>query len=122
MAVADQLRSDVPDFGPGDTVAVHAKVVEGDKDTVFLPDGRYAQMRNVWFLPSVEALMHWMKRCGLKNVHMIDCSSTTTEEQRATDWMRFHSLSDFLDPSDHRKSIEGHPAPKRAIVTARVPG
>ena len=39
MAVADQLRDDIPDFGPGDTVAVHAKVVEGDKERIQVFEG-----------------------------------------------------------------------------------
>lgn len=30
-AVAKQLKTDVPEFGPGDTIAVHVKVTEGDK-------------------------------------------------------------------------------------------
>jgi large subunit ribosomal protein L19 len=30
----DSLRSDVPDFGPGDTLKVHVKVVEGNKERV----------------------------------------------------------------------------------------
>jgi tRNA (mo5U34)-methyltransferase len=47
---------------------------------------------------------------------------TSIEEQRSTDWMTFHSLANFLDPQDSSKSIEGHPAPRRAVFTARVPG
>ncbi len=39
MAAADQLRTDLPDFGPGDTVAVHAKVVEGDKERIQVFEG-----------------------------------------------------------------------------------
>jgi len=30
----EQLRSDVPEFRPGDTVKVHVKVVEGEKERV----------------------------------------------------------------------------------------
>lgn len=30
----DSLRSDVPDFAPGDTLKVHVKVVEGNKERV----------------------------------------------------------------------------------------
>jgi large subunit ribosomal protein L19 len=30
----EQLREDVPDFGPGDTVRVHVKVVEGSRERV----------------------------------------------------------------------------------------
>jgi tRNA (mo5U34)-methyltransferase len=36
--------------------------------------------------------------------------------------MTFHSLANFLDPEDSSKTIEGYPAPRRAVVTARVPG
>jgi len=31
-AVADQLKTDIPNFKPGDTVAVEVKMVEGDKE------------------------------------------------------------------------------------------
>ncbi len=30
----EQLRTDVPEFNPGDTVRVHVKVVEGDKERI----------------------------------------------------------------------------------------
>ena len=32
-------RSDIPDFGSGDTVRVHAKVVEGDKERIQVFEG-----------------------------------------------------------------------------------
>jgi ribosomal protein L19, bacterial type len=35
----EQLRSDVPDFRPGDTVRVHAKVVEGSRERIQLFEG-----------------------------------------------------------------------------------
>ncbi|MDZ7374747.1 MAG: 50S ribosomal protein L19 [candidate division KSB1 bacterium] len=34
LVTASQLKTDIPEFGPGDTVAVHVKVVEGDKERV----------------------------------------------------------------------------------------
>jgi len=42
-------------------------------------------------------------------------------EQRATDWMRFQSLPEFLDPADHSRTVEGLPAPTRAVLIARKP-
>ncbi|MCI7240825.1 50S ribosomal protein L19 [Aerococcus suis] len=41
----EQLRSDIPDFRPGDTVRVHAKVVEGDRERIQLFDGVVIQRR-----------------------------------------------------------------------------
>jgi tRNA (mo5U34)-methyltransferase len=32
--------------------------------------------------------------------------------------MHFESLADFLDPLDDNHTVEGHPAPLRAILTA----
>jgi len=35
----EQLKSDVPEFGPGDTVKVHVRVVEGGKERVQVFEG-----------------------------------------------------------------------------------
>ena len=36
---ADSLRADIPDFRPGDTVKVHARVVEGNRSRVQIFQG-----------------------------------------------------------------------------------
>ncbi|WMS88220.1 tRNA 5-methoxyuridine(34)/uridine 5-oxyacetic acid(34) synthase CmoB [Pleionea litopenaei] len=105
---------------PGGEIVLETLVVDGDKDTVFVPSGRYAQMRNVWFLPSALALEHWLTRCGFKNVRTVDLNRTSLDEQRATEWMTFHSLADYMDPNDPLKTVEGHPGPTRAIVVAEA--
>src|SRR3712207_1785568 len=35
----EQLRADIPDFGPGDTVRVHVRVVEGNRERVQVFEG-----------------------------------------------------------------------------------
>lgn len=105
---------------PGGELVLETLVVEGDENKVLVPEQRYAQMRNVWFLPSCKALTIWMGRCGFKNIRLLDVSKTTIEEQRSTEWMRFHSLNDFLDPVDQNLTCEGLPAPIRAIFVANV--
>ncbi|MGB0370549.1 MAG: tRNA 5-methoxyuridine(34)/uridine 5-oxyacetic acid(34) synthase CmoB [Opitutales bacterium] len=107
-------------LAPGGQLILETLVVEGNEHTVLVPNGRYAQMRNVWFLPSVKMLTAWMKRLRFKDVQVLDVTRTTTEEQRTTDWMTFDSLKKFLDPSDSAKTIEGYPGPLRAIITARA--
>ena len=77
-------------------------------------------MGNVWFLPSPEALISWMDKAGFVDIELLDVSQTTIDEQRSTDWMTFFSLANFLDPNDPAKTVEGHPAPTRALITARV--
>ncbi|NVJ61989.1 MAG: tRNA 5-methoxyuridine(34)/uridine 5-oxyacetic acid(34) synthase CmoB [Gammaproteobacteria bacterium] len=104
---------------PGGQLVLETLVVEGDETTVFVPAGRYAQMRNVWFLPSTAALEHWLRRIGFKNVKTVDVNVTSIEEQRATDWMTFHSLSDYLDKdNNYSTTVEGHPPPTRAVIVA----
>jgi len=36
---AKRIRSDVPEFGPGDTVRIHVKVVEGEKERLQIFQG-----------------------------------------------------------------------------------
>jgi tRNA (mo5U34)-methyltransferase len=50
----------------------------------------------------------------------VDVSRTTPSEQRRTDWMPFDSLEAALDPQDALTTIEGHPAPLRAVAIART--
>jgi tRNA (mo5U34)-methyltransferase len=106
---------------PGGELILETLIVEGGRETVFMPQGRYAKMRNVWFLPSIEAMTLWLERCGFTDIACVDTNRTSLEEQRATEWMHFESLADFLDPDDVGKTIEGHPAPLRAIFTATRP-
>jgi large subunit ribosomal protein L19 len=42
---AEQVRTDIPEFDPGDDVAVHFKVVEGDKQRVQIFRGLCIQKR-----------------------------------------------------------------------------
>lgn len=102
----------------GGELVLETLVVEGDEQTVFMPGERYAQMRNLWYLPSTAALTVWMQRVGFKNIRVVDVAATTTEEQRATEWMTSQSLVDFLDPHDPTQTIEGYPAPLRAVLIA----
>ncbi len=96
-------------------------VVEGDERTVLIPGDRYAQMRNVYFIPSALALKNWLEKCGFVDVRIVDVCQTTTGEQRRTDWMITESLAEFLDPNDSSKTIEGYPAPLRAVLIAKKP-
>ena len=117
----DHLRRMRDQLAHGGTLLLETLVIEGDDTTVLVPEGRYAQMRNVWFLPSARALASWCRRAGFRNVEICDETVTSEQEQRATDWMTFQSLSDYLDPSDPTKTVEGHPRPRRAILRAERP-
>lgn len=105
---------------PGGELVLETLIINGDEQQVLVPEGRYGKMRNVWFLPSAEAIQLWLARCGFKQIRLLDISTTTTEEQRATEWMSFESLIDYLDPQNPSLTVEGHPAPVRAVFSAVV--
>lgn len=105
----------------GGELIVETLIVAGDQGTVFQPQGRYAKMRNVWFLPSIATMTLWLQHCGFTEIACVDTNRTSRDEQRSTEWMHFESLADFLDPDDAEKTIEGHPAPLRAIFKAIKP-
>lgn len=103
----------------GGELVLETLVIEGDANTVLVPHDRYAQMNNVYFLPSVAALIGWLEKAGFTDVRCVDVAVTSTEEQRKTEWMTYHSLADFLDPNDAKKTVEGYPAPMRATIIAK---
>jgi tRNA (mo5U34)-methyltransferase len=105
----------------GGELILETLIVEGDEGKVLMPEGRYAKMRNVWFLPAVATMLLWLRRCGFKNVECVDVNRTSTAEQRQTEWMTFESLADFLDPEDQTRTVEGDPAPERAVFVATAP-
>ena len=111
----EQLKSLLSQKG---TLVLETLVVSGDELTCLVPQGRYAQMRNVWFLPSVDMLCGWLKKIGFKNIQVIDESLTTPDEQRTTEWMKFHSLSEFLS-ANQKQTVEGYSPPKRVIITCQ---
>lgn len=108
-------------LAPGGQLILETLVVRGDENTCLVPNGRYAKMRNVWFIPSSKNLEVWLARLGFKDIRTVDENQTSIEEQRSTDWMLFESLPDFLDPNDADKTIEGHPAPLRTVIVANKP-
>jgi len=105
----------------GGELVLETLVIEGDENTVLVPTDRYAQMRNVSFFPSAKALKIWLEKCGLEDVRIVDENVTTTDEQRTTEWMTHNSLPDYLDPENPNRTVDGYPAPRRAILVAKNP-
>lgn len=106
---------------PGGQLVLETLVIEGEEGRVLVPQERYAQMGNIWFIPSPKTLLGWLRRAGFRNPRVVDVTPTSTGEQRSTEWMRFHSLADFLDPAQPKRTVEGLPAPVRGIFLAEAP-
>ncbi len=106
----------------GGELCLETLVIKGEAGRVLVPPGRYARMRNVWFIPSSQELVAWLLRCGFINVRVVDESATSVEEQRATEWMQFESLEQCLNRENPALTVEGLPAPRRAVLLAEKPG
>lgn len=92
--------------------------IESDGSDVIVPQDKFAKMRGIWFMPTVGMLKLWLRRTGFTEIEVVDVSVTDASEQRKTDFMPFESLSDFLDPQDPQRTIEGYPAPVRVVISA----
>jgi len=103
---------------PEGELILETLVIPSSYGNLLMPKDRYAKMRNVWFIPDTQQLEVWLQRCNFKNIRVIDVSLTAIEEQRTTTWMPFESLPDFLSPNHPETTIEGYPAPRRAIIIA----
>ncbi|MGC9421109.1 tRNA 5-methoxyuridine(34)/uridine 5-oxyacetic acid(34) synthase CmoB [Vibrio sp.] len=113
-----QLKSQLVEGGE---LVLETLVIEGDENAVLVPFDRYAQMRNVYFFPSAKALKGWLEKVGFVDVRIVDENTTSFEEQRTTEWMTHNSLPDYIDADDASKTVEGYPAPRRAILIAKKP-
>ncbi len=117
QAHLDRLYTLVKDGG---TMVLETLVLpKGSEESLLVPGDRYARMRNVWGIPGTVRLLQWVTKSGFCSAEVVDITPTTTLEQRSTDWMRFESLEQALDPLDRTLTVEGLPAPVRALVVAR---
>jgi tRNA (mo5U34)-methyltransferase len=108
---------------PGGELVLETLVLDGASpgpgpDAVLRPRGRYARMRNVHAIPGAAVLGDWVGAAGFRHIRIVDTARTTPAEQRSTAWMRFESLAQCLDPADPSRTVEGHPAPTRALLLA----
>ena len=105
----------------GGELVLETLIVDEAENGILTPTDRYAQMRNVWSITTIPKTLDLLNEAGFENARCVDQNTTSLDEQRRTDWMQYHSLKEFLDPNDRRKTIEGYPAPKRGIFIADNP-
>ncbi len=106
---------------PGGELVLESLVIPGEKLESLLPKERYAKMRNIHFVPTVNHLIRFMEEAGFVDVEMFSVVTLTSEEQRATRFSPGESLVDFLDPQNPGLTVEGYPAPRRACLKGFKP-
>ncbi len=116
----EMLRQIRENLKKGGQIVLENLVLEGQQNLCLFPHDRYAKMRNVFFIPDLAAMESWLARAGFSNIRCVDVTRTSLAEQRKTEWVQTESLEDFLDPKNRKKTVEGYPAPVRAIFMAEA--
>ncbi len=114
------LKSLRKGLNDGGELLLDTFMIDGEDDVCLTPRDRYSKIGNIYFIPTVNALKNWCYRAGFDEVEVLHIKKTELDEQRKTDWIASQSLSDFLDPDDPERTVEGYPAPKRVYIKATV--
>lgn len=115
---AGHLRALARHAHAGTTLVVESLLVDGAPLRPFAERKRYARMPNVHVVPNLSMLRGWARAAGFRRAEVVDVTATTTAEQRPTAFMPRQSLAHALDPGDRSRTVEGFPAPKRAVMIA----
>jgi len=55
-----------------------------------------------------------------KNIRVVDVAHTTIEDSAKQHGWKAFLLRNFMDPQDPTRTIEGYPAPLRAVLIAEI--
>ncbi|MBL4903013.1 tRNA 5-methoxyuridine(34)/uridine 5-oxyacetic acid(34) synthase CmoB [Desulfocapsa sp. AH-315-G09] len=115
----DTLRDVFASLASGGTLVLESQAIPGASPTALFPEKTYAKVPGTYFVPTGKCLQNWLSRAGFSDIELFCQHPMSSTEQRRTDWMQFESYSDFLDPKDSTKTVEGYPAPDRVFIIAR---
>lgn len=113
IAMLKSLKSALEDDGE---VILDTFYIESDEDVALCPASTYSKISNVHFVPSISALKNWCFKAGFSSFEVLEKSTTSTYEQRKTEWIDGESLEDFLCKTDSSKTVELYEAPKRVYI------
>ena len=118
----DTLRGVATALKAGGELLLESQAIPGDGPYALFPESTYAKVPGTYFVPTGACLVNWMKKAGFVDIEIFCSHPMSGQEQRRTDWMRFESYTDFLDPSDQSRTVEGYPAPLRVFLKGRKKG
>jgi len=113
------LKSLFKGLNRGGELILDTFMIDGEDEVCLTPRDRYSKLRNIYFIPTVNALKNWCYRAGFEEIEVLDIVKTKEDEQRKTEWINTQSLEDYLDKENQNKTVEGYPAPKRVYIKAK---
>lgn len=111
-----ELRQALSDNGE---LVLETLIIAGEHNRSLKIRDRYANMRNVYELPTLARLQAWLSEAGFERSKVVSVNQTSCDEQRSTDWMTSHSLAEALDEQTPSLTKEGYPRPLRTTLVAR---
>jgi len=106
-------------LNPDGELILDTFMIDGDTPVALSPSKTYSKIPNVYFVPTIPALMNWLERAKFRDIEVLEIKITDATEQRKTEWIYGESLENFLDPTNPNLTIEGYPAPKRVYIKAK---
>ena len=113
------LRNCRESMKKGGQIVIETMGISSPEAVCLFPQKRYANMPNVWFVPSRLAAENMIARAGFKDIQCIYNEFLSVDEQRKTAWADVESLASFLNPQNPALTIEGYEAPSRIYFIAR---
>ena len=112
------LKDILDSLKPGGTLILESQALPGSDPVALFPEKTYAKVPGTYFVPTGSCLTNWLKRAGFNEATLFCSHPMSSREQRRTDWMVFESYSEFIDPENSGRTIEGYPAPWRVFLKA----
>ena len=106
-------------LNPDGELILDTFMIDGDTPVALCPSKTYSKIPNVYFVPTIPALINWLERAKFRDIEVLEIKKTDASEQRKTEWIYGESLEHFLDPNNPELTIEGFPAPKRVYIKAK---
>ena len=97
-------------------VIIDCQGIEGDGSYCLFVEKKYTNAKGFWFLPTLDALVAWVKRSGFREIKTIYNDFLSIEEQKKTIHNPFPSLKEGIREN---LTVEGYPLPKRFYLRAR---
>ena len=106
-------------LNPDGELILDTFMIDGDTPVALSPSKTYSKIPNVYFVPTIPALINWLERAKFRDIDVLEIKQTDTIEQRKTEWIYGESLENFLDAQNPELTVEGYPAPKRVYIKAK---
>lgn len=107
-------------LNPSGELFLDTMYIDMDGDFALTPKRTYSKISNIYFVPTISALINWCERAKFKDIEILATKETDFNEQRKTEWILGQSLENFLDPSNPKLTIEGYPAPRRVYLKLKI--